>query len=203
MTNPQPSPSLAPDMVDPVSAAYSMVMNGSLSAFADKVSPQLNEVAAALEVEVIASKFPDDVGDRFAGFLLPRARDGKSRIVINADLPGEEQIEALAHELSHVVLHRDLFVAMSDVDDSLALMQVRHDITHLAPEVQAELNKMKRSQLEREADAFARLLLLPTKTFTALKAKDWDNPRIAEALSIPVWLVEERAGDADVQQQAA
>jgi IrrE N-terminal-like domain len=172
---------------------------GLLHGFAEAASPKLDAVAEALGVSATVAEFPADAAVKFAGFLLPRQNGGRGLIVINSALSQAEQIEAMAHELAHVVLHMDMVLADNSFGEHSALMQIRDDLSGVTDLVeQDELKKMSQTSMEVEADAFARLLLLPLATMEKVKDKGWDDAAIADRLTVPLRLVEMRQKDPDV-----
>jgi IrrE N-terminal-like domain len=183
-------------------AAYNRVFQpgGRLHGFAEAASPQLDAVAEALCVSATVAEFPADASVKFAGFLLPRQNDSRGLIVINSALSQADQIEAMAHELAHVVLHMEMVLADNSFGEHSALMQIRDDLQGVVDLVeQDELRKMSQTSMEVEADAFARLLLLPLATMAKVKDKGWDAAQIAKKLTVPKHFVKKRLKDPDVE----
>lgn len=98
-------------------------------------------IAEAMGIEVVYATFNGPLGEKISGFIEP----ANARIVVNSDIYPNRKTFTIAHELAHHVLHRDY--ALSDDYRVFARM---NDYENGKPDE------------EKEADAFAAHLLVPT-----------------------------------------
>ncbi len=97
------------------------------------------EIAESEGIDVVYATFSDDFKNKVSGFI----DFDEPRIYINSDIPTTRKMFTIAHELGHWVLHKD------DHEDYQPL--------------QMRSNKYEdKPVIEKEADAFAANLLVPT-----------------------------------------
>jgi len=106
-------------------------------------NPPINPVYLANRagLDVVYARFPSPMSDEVSGYIEPENR----RIVVNRDISGVRQIFTIAHELAHYELHREY--AQSE---NYRVLTRSNSYADTKPDI------------EKEADAFASYLLVPT-----------------------------------------
>jgi Zn-dependent peptidase ImmA (M78 family) len=177
--------------------------DGILASFSTNPSPILSEVAEAIGVKTMIVDFPAETRDLFSAFCMPK--DGAGVIFINAALGSDERmVEAMAHELGHIIVDGDDVRSDPNFQTNHALMQIRDDLPQdLGAEKLGSLEDLRLSMIEETAEAFGRMLVLPTTTMKTLIEKGWTNEKIAEAVKVTTKFVERRRDDPDLKSVLA
>lgn len=110
-------------------------------------------LAEAMGIEVVYARLKPDVSDSISGFIVP----SKQKIVVNQAIHPNRKTFTIAHELAHHILHADYTIS----DDYRVFNRMN------------EYDGDKPDE-EKEADAFAAHLLVPTALLK--KYKDFATP---------------------------
>jgi Zn-dependent peptidase ImmA (M78 family) len=114
------------------------------------------EIARNAGIKIVEDIFPDDF-ENVSGFI--NIEDDLPVMYVNADEPENRRKFTVAHELGHWVLHEDA---------------IRED-SRRAVLFRVALGQANKDPLEKEANAFAAELLVPTEFFERVKGDKSQN----------------------------
>lgn len=156
---------------------------GKLREFCSSLDEDLIELANSLGVKV----YEEELWPYESGYLEYAPTCGSAsnyRIVVNKRHPPERRRFSVAHELAHFLLHKD--------DRSVS---IRSERFHRSDDHFEYLEKSDRLQ-EKEANAFAANLLMPTNLFKpAYQRLDGDVAKLAKLFFVSEIAAKNRCRD--------